>query len=367
MEARRPLLANASRETLVPLDPLNFVPFTRTPWGGSRIAELKASGLGLPRDSLPAHVGESWEASTDPLYPSRVASRGGATLPEVLAREGDALLGAATIGRYGNHCPLLLKWLHAADVLSVQLHPRNGHPQLRIDECGKPESWLVLEAEPGGYLYLGLREGVSPEACRAALMEGRPADVLHRHEPRAGEIISVPPGLVHAVGPGLLLAEPQYVLPGKSGKTWRLSDWGRLYDAAGRVSPSGAARELHLEEAFDAIGWDLPRESRAVAALCHSSALTPRFLGDKHNPFATHVFTSPGMHVYEPLIAGAFSLATCYAGIATFGTVVLRAGETGVVPARADRVAFSLTPDDQVRCGLAFFGLNSVLAEAMGC
>ena len=351
--------------TVLLTSPLNFVPFARTPWGGTLIADVKARGIGLDRATLPSHVGESWEVSTDAQFPSRVASKDGKTLLEVLAADGRAILGESVARRYGSHCPLLLKWLHAAEVLSVQLHPENDNPLLAAGECGKPESWLVLEARPGGYVYLGFAEGLTPEDCLCGLSGPDPASVLFRFEPRQGDLISVPPGLVHAVGPGLLLAEPQYVLPGLSGKTWRLSDWGRRYDANGARCESGTARELHLDAAQGAIDWTLPRGERAVAQLVRHLGESDEFRGDAFNPFATRVFTSPGAHRYDALTDGGFSLVTCYAGSATLGATVLRTGQSGLVPAHFPRVPLALTADDDGRCGVAFFALAPEVSDGV--
>lgn len=350
------------------MDAFNFVPLTRTPWAGNLIPALKSYGLTRPLGTLPERVGESWEVSTDAQFPSRVPARENRLLAEVLSAEGKRILGPGVLSRYGNHCPLLLKWLHAADVLSVQLHPHNGHPALAQGECGKPESWLVMGTEPGGFLYLGLRSGVSPEAVRDALASGRPETVLFRFEPAVGDLVSVPPGLVHAVGPGVLLAEPQYVLPGKAGKTWRLSDWGRTYNDQGMLCDSkagGKPRPLHIDDAFGAIDWSLPRGEEALCKLVRATNETVPFRGDALNPFATWVFTSPGSHVYDALVDGAFSLVTCFAGMVSFGSTTLRTGESGLVPAAFPRVPFELREGTEGRCGVAFFALASEVLDGV--
>ena len=69
------------------LRPDNFTAPERTPWGGRRIVEqLKArAGIGME-----GPVGESWELSVEPDFPSRLAE--GPTLDEVLRSE-PTLLG----------------------------------------------------------------------------------------------------------------------------------------------------------------------------------------------------------------------------------------------------------------------------------
>ena len=66
---------------------------------------------------------------------------------ELLKDKAQSILGLKIAEKYGNHSPLLLKWLNADDLLSVQLHPKNNNKLLKEDECGKPESWLVLDVE----------------------------------------------------------------------------------------------------------------------------------------------------------------------------------------------------------------------------
>ena len=139
---RRPLL----------LRPDNFTPASRTPWGGRRIVETLKADAAL---EVPGPVGEAWELSVEPDFPSRLAD--GPTLDEIL-RADPALLGAeAAVGSTA----LLVKLVDAADDLSVQIHPMDSDPALAPDESGKPEAWYIIDAEPGAGLYLGFRDGVS--------------------------------------------------------------------------------------------------------------------------------------------------------------------------------------------------------------
>jgi mannose-6-phosphate isomerase class I len=67
---------------------------------------------------------------------------------------------------------------------------------------------------------------------------------------KENDYFEIAPGTPHAIGPGVVLLETQRVLPGKSGKTYRLWDWNRRYDHEGKASVNGKARELHLEAAL---------------------------------------------------------------------------------------------------------------------
>ena len=58
---------------------------------------------------------------------------------------------------------------------------------------------------------------------------------VERIEPRVGDCFFLPAGVLHALGPGLLVAEIQQA----SDTTYRLYDWNRL-------GPDGQPRELHV-------------------------------------------------------------------------------------------------------------------------
>lgn len=348
-------------------DPYNFVPLTRTPWGGELIVKAKRKILKTPDGGWPERIGESWEISTDSAFPSRIRnmknSDGGHPIFEtVLKSSAQHFLGQKISENYGAHCPLLLKWLSANDPLSVQVHPTHDHPALKSSECGKPESWLVLATESDGHVFLGFKDGLEKSDIIAALKSDRAADVMHVVRPKAGDYIAIPPGCVHATGPGVLIAEPQFILPARSGKTWRLSDWGRRYNEKGERDPNGKPRELHVDEALSAIDWNLPRGDQLEKALVRSLKHKEIFRANGHNPFPVQYFSSAGFYPYKPLVDGQFSLVTCWQGQLQLISknkehLVLNAGESGLVSAAAGEieVALARTDPDIEPCG-AFFG-----------
>ncbi|MFW5920995.1 MAG: class I mannose-6-phosphate isomerase, partial [Polyangiales bacterium] len=233
-DPQRPLLLRAD----------NFTPPTRTPWGGTRIlSRYKADApLDPDRAAYPV-VGESWEISVEPDFPSRI--------------DGTGELLSDVVGSTA----LLVKLLDAAEPLSVQIHPSDDYEALAQDESGKPESWYVLEAEPGAGLYLGLREGVDRERMREALESEADVSELLGFVPVAtGDFFVIDAGTAHAIGPGITLVEPQRVLPGRRGLTYRYWDWNRHYDETGRPDDHGKPRTLHVREALDVTAWDAPRE-----------------------------------------------------------------------------------------------------------
>ena len=229
----------------------NFTPVARTPWGGTRIAShYKREHLSAP---LPGIVGESWEVSIEPDFPALLAD--GTSLRDYIAAAPSAVLGREHArGRSGT--ALLVKLLDTAQPLSVQIHPTDHYTGLLPGECGKPESWYVVDRAEGAGLYLGFQPGVEDFDVREALEQGLSLEPLMRFFPvEPGDFFLIDAGMPHAIGAGITLVEPQHVLPGRRGVTYRYWDWNRRYDAAGLPSAQGAPRPLHVEDALAVTDW----------------------------------------------------------------------------------------------------------------
>jgi len=198
-------------------------------------------------------VGESWELSVDPSFPSRLA-RDGRLLSDVLAAEPEPWLGREAATR---STPMLVKLLDAKENLSVQVHPEDGAEWLEPTESGKPEAWVVLDRVPGAGIWLGLADGIDHDTlARKLVAHDDIRDALNFVTVEPGDAFIIEAGTVHAVGAGVTLLEPQLVRPGKSGITYRFWDWGRRYDAAGRLDPRGELRPLHVEQSLRTARWD---------------------------------------------------------------------------------------------------------------
>jgi mannose-6-phosphate isomerase len=222
------------------LYPLRFQPILRRYlWGGRRLESLGKT-LGEGND-----YAESWEVVDRGHDQSRVAfgPLEGKTLAELLHEHGDAL-----VGNHADHerFPLLVKFLDANDRLSIQVHPDDARARL-LDppDLGKTEAWVILAANPGSYLYAGLRRGVDRDLLAREVARHTVELCMGRIEPRVGDCFFLPAGVVHALGPGLLVAEIQQ----SSDTTYRLFDWHRL-------GPDGKPRTLHVDQALDVIDFD---------------------------------------------------------------------------------------------------------------
>jgi mannose-6-phosphate isomerase len=213
-------------------------------WGGRALEQTP----GIPLSSE-GPVGETWELS-DHVEHSSVVRNGvhaGRTLHDLVRDHRDELLGS-TKPTEQDRFPLLVKYLSASQPLSVQVHPDDRTAKnLHAGESGKDESWLILAAEPGSLVYLGLREGVDPASLAALASTDGVVDLLQPWTVEAGQVIDVPAGTLHAIGAGVTLAEVQQ----SSDLTYRLYDWGR-------TGLDGKPRETHAEQALLAIDYVTP-------------------------------------------------------------------------------------------------------------
>ena len=225
----------------VPLYPLRLEPiYQYRLWGGRRLAHVLTAPL--PSDGP---VGEAWVLSDRDDHASRVADGPlkGRTLGQLLKQSPEQLMGKLA-QRY-RRFPLLLKFLDAREMLSVQVHPSDRQKKyLPAGEHGKTEAWIVLEEGSEGRIYAGLKPGTTADGLRRALTDGTVADHISRFTPKPGDGIFVPAGTVHSLG-DVVVFEVQE----NSDVTFRLYDWDHV-DAR-----TGQPRALHVEQALACIDF----------------------------------------------------------------------------------------------------------------
>jgi len=213
-----------------PMGPLRFEPlYEYRLWGGRELAAV----LDGP---LPAAgpVGEAWVLSDRQGHASRVAGGpfAGQTLGQLMADWPEPLLG--TQARTFRRFPLLLKFLDARRMLSVQVHPSDAHTRLLpAGETGKTEAWIVLKTGPASRIYAGLKPGTTPTTLRKGLADGRLTDSLAHFTPEVGDCVLLPAGTVHSLGGDLVVFEIQQ----NSDVTFRLYDWNHVDAKTGRPRP----------------------------------------------------------------------------------------------------------------------------------
>ena len=221
-----------------------FKPYYKTViWGGDKIGSYKGIDTGVE------NVGESWEISSVLGHESHVADGPFAdlTIGDLTERFTDTLVGTRVYQQYGDTFPLLIKIIDAHSNLSVQVHPNDELARQRHNCPGKNEMWYVIDSEPDANIYCGLAEPLTPETYDRHIAEDSILDAVKRHKSRPGQFYYIPAGTLHAIGAGNLIAEIQQA----SDITYRVYDYDRL-DA------DGHPRQLHTEQARDAIDYTFP-------------------------------------------------------------------------------------------------------------
>lgn len=194
----------------------------------NRVWRVYLGGLGIDRmrgAAAPADgfFPEEWVASdtlainphryTDHDGISMVETDGGARrFDELLKERPLELLGERHFARFGAHVGFLAKILDSAIRLPLQAHPdRSAAKRLFNSPSGKTEAWIVLGTrDADGCLYMGFNERLDERLFRQEAREGEMTGALkmvHRFPVKAGDVLIVRGGMVHAIGPGVTLIE----------------------------------------------------------------------------------------------------------------------------------------------------------------
>jgi mannose-6-phosphate isomerase len=302
--------------------------------GGARIDALRGAPAG--EDGRP----EDWIGSTTTAFGeeseglSRVAD--GRLVRDLVDADPEALLGPEHVGRFGADPGLLVKLLDAGERLPVHVHPGRDFARSHLgSRWGKTEAWLILDAEPGASVHVGLREPIDAATLRRWVDDqdaGEMLAALRELPVRAGDAILVPAGTLHAIGAGILLLELQ-----EPTDLSVLIEWRRF------GVNSGAE---HLE-----LGWSeaLAAADRTPADPAAFTAAPGRLLPQAADPYFRAERLRNGAEC-EP----SFAVLVALAGAATLhtergGKLALIAGTTALVPYAAGTTI--LTGDlEAIRC-----------------
>ena len=309
------------------LYPLRFEPiYQYRLWGGRRLACL----LDAPIPEGP--VGEAWVLSDREDHPSRVADGRlkGLTIAQLLEQFPQEVMGKLAGGF--RRFPLLLKFLDAREMLSVQVHPADAEADLLpAGETGKTEAWVVLEAEPKSRIYAGLKPGTTEAGMRQALANGGPAERLASFSPKPGDAVFLPAGMVHALGGGIVVFEVQQ----NSDVTFRLYDWNHV------EAKSGKPRALQVDQALACVDFAECAGGLVAPVL---EATTPV---ERERLFRCEHFWLSRLHGDTPFVVGrpgVPSVLVCIAGTGQMehggATYTVRKGDVFLIAAVAGTCAF---------------------------
>ncbi len=217
--------------------PLKFKPiYKHRIWGGQKLRTV--FGKDLPKGEK---IGESWELADLPDDKS-VISNGelaGQTLSWAVTKYPKEVTGDEN---FKLPFPLLIKFLDTQDILSVQVHPDPETCRRMGKGEPKTECWYIIDAKRAGFIYKGLKPGVTKEKLAVASNKGTVENLLQKVPVSPGECHFLPAGTAHSIGPGLLIAEIQT----PSDTTYRFFDFNRVDD-------TGKPRQLHIEEALESV------------------------------------------------------------------------------------------------------------------
>jgi len=238
------------------LYPLRFQPiYQYRPWGGRQFASMFST-------PLPAGpVGEAWVLSDREEHSSPVINGNfrGKTIRQLLEQFPEQLMGK--LAHRFDRFPLLLKFLDARQMLSVQVHPSDRQVNLLpVGETGKTEAWVVLEAGKHGQICTGLKTGTALNELVRALADGTVAEHLRYSNPKVGDAFYIPAGTVHTLG-DVVVFEVQE----NSDVTFRLYDWDHIDHETGKPRPLQVEQALACVDYAESLaGLVLPMEETAA-------------------------------------------------------------------------------------------------------
>jgi mannose-6-phosphate isomerase len=292
--------------------PLKFEPiYKQRIWGGQRLREV--FGKELPPGEK---IGESWELADLPEDKSVIANGelAGLTLRSAIEQYPKEITGDEN---FPQPFPLLIKFLDAEDVLSVQVHPDPDTCRRMGKGDPKTECWYVIDAVPGAVIYKGLKKGVIKEQFAKSIEDGTVARMLVKVPVSAGECHFLPAGTAHAIGPGLLIAEIQT----PSDTTYRVFDWNRVDDA-------GKARELHVAEALESINFNQSGEELFVTTIGLLADCEYFKIYKGHQGKNCELLLAPGEMKTLIMLSGYGTIQAAEGGVVEF-----RAGDCLLIPA----------------------------------
>ncbi|NDJ52899.1 MAG: class I mannose-6-phosphate isomerase [Chloroflexi bacterium] len=281
-------------------------------WGGRKLGTQ--FGKTLPTDDP---YGESWEVCDDSVVASGPLA--GRSLGDLLDENPRELVGPDFDPAQG--FPLLVKLLDAQKWLSIQVHPNDEQAQALEDfPRGKTEAWYILDSDPGAELVIGLQPGASREELAEAIRANRLEQLTVRTPVDPGDVLHIPAGTVHAIGPGLVIYEIQQACD----ITYRLYDWGRM-------GLDGKPRQLHIDKGLSVANLTSLPQIQSTGGLAD-----PLVTVIRSDYFITQRVTVDGA-LAMTLDESQFATLTCVAGAvdvrANDASMTLGLGQSGLIPA----------------------------------
>jgi len=183
--------------------PLKLTMPTRNHVFGGGLIQEKLGKTGLQ----PRQLAETWEVSDveDTGATIKNGELAGRTLREVTLAHPAEVVGP---GWSGGQFPLLTKFIDGTGMLPVHLHADDATARRKHEgPNGKTEAWHILWCAPDATVLAGVREGITKDQLRQALLAQDYDSVMRRLPIQAGDTVYVPGGGLHSFGPDTLIYE----------------------------------------------------------------------------------------------------------------------------------------------------------------
>ena len=302
------------------LYPLKFQPIIKEIiWGGEKLKKVLNKNTGNIQKAA-----ESWEISGVQNNIS-IVSNGyleGNNLEELIEVYMGDLVGDKVYENFGIEFPLLIKYIDANDNLSIQVHPDNELAKKRHNAFGKTEMWYIVQAESNASLISGFNRDINKKIYIEYFNDKKLNEILNTEIVNAGDVFYIPSGRIHAIKPGILLAEIQQT----SNITYRIFDWERK-------DKDGKERELHTDLALDAIDYNYydnykthyKKKLNKTENLVNCKYFTTNFL--KFDKTLEKDYSGIDSFIIYMCVEGSFTLDYLY------DKLIIQQGETVLLPA----------------------------------
>ncbi|MEA5013008.1 MAG: class I mannose-6-phosphate isomerase [Candidatus Limiplasma sp.] len=167
-----------------------------------------------------------------------------------------ALLGEAVYGRFGAEFPIRFDFLDTmgGQNLSLQVHPLTEYIQEAFGmHYTQDESYYMLDVGEDAGVFLGVKEGVDPQAALEDLRRAQRGEIdfpaekyINRFPAKKHDHFLIPAGTIHCSGSNSMVLEisaTPYIF------TFKLWDWSRL-------GLDGKPRPVHIDHGEKVIQWD---------------------------------------------------------------------------------------------------------------
>ena len=304
-------------------------------WGGSKLKTFIENKI-----ITSENIGESWEISgvTGDLTSVKNGILKGKNINEIIAIYNENLLGKKIFNRFKNNFPLLIKFIDANKILSLQVHPNDKIAKEKYNSFGKSEIWYIIDSEKDSEIITGFKKETDKIEFENRFHSGNLNEILNFEKTAKGDVFYIPAGRVHTIGAGNLIAEIQQ----SSDITFRISDWDR-------VDETGKKRELHYNEAIEATDFSFKGNLK-----CNYTEIEK----NRFNLLESDFFSVNFINITETIILDysqidSFIIYICLKGsfeilYSNTEKVSVQKGETVLIPACLKKIILEKISDSQI-------------------